>query len=297
MNNTEQLEKEIRDIKNSLSYKIGRFITFPARKTYDFIDYSFLSKNRLFTHYVEILNTRKFLKKIHPHNKNVIYTFIIGDYDDLKDPIIISEGWDYICFTDNKKLTSNTWKLIYLDDKFFRNYPNCPKKRAMLIMIKYYKFIPKYYDIVISIGAQIILNINLNLLISKYFDINSHDLSLCLHPDRDCIYDEAEACKTFKKDRPDIIDKHIAQYLKEGYPAHNGLFMTGIIIRKNNSKSLKKMCDIWANELINGSRRDQLSLNYAIWKAKFHLSINGINPKEIIGSTPDKFLIIKSHKK
>ena len=38
MDHVEQLEKEIRDIKSSLSYKVGRLITFPARKSYDFFE-------------------------------------------------------------------------------------------------------------------------------------------------------------------------------------------------------------------------------------------------------------------
>ena len=34
-NNIQNLEQEIHNIKNSLSYKLGRLVTFPARKLYD----------------------------------------------------------------------------------------------------------------------------------------------------------------------------------------------------------------------------------------------------------------------
>ena len=33
--------------------------------------------------------------------RKVAYTYIIGNYDSLKEPSVITEGWDYICFTDD----------------------------------------------------------------------------------------------------------------------------------------------------------------------------------------------------
>ena len=52
-------------------------------------------------------------------NKNCIYTAIIGDYDNLYTPKIVTEGWDYICFTDNKKLKSDFWTIKYVPKKRF----------------------------------------------------------------------------------------------------------------------------------------------------------------------------------
>lgn len=56
MDHVEQLEKEIRYIKNSLSYKVGRLITFPARKIYDFFE-------RLFKKHT-VLHDRTNLNKV-----------------------------------------------------------------------------------------------------------------------------------------------------------------------------------------------------------------------------------------
>jgi hypothetical protein len=40
--------------------------------------------------------------------KKVIYTCIFGNYDLLRDPLIVNEKWDYICFTD-QDIKSNVW--------------------------------------------------------------------------------------------------------------------------------------------------------------------------------------------
>jgi hypothetical protein len=56
--------------------------------------------------------------------------------------------------------------------------------------------------------------------------------------------------------------------LTEGYPKNNGLFATGLIVMKNNNDNCINLFKTWSNEYVNGSRRDQLSVNYSIWKYK-----------------------------
>ena len=43
------------------------------------------------------------------NSRKVLYTFIFGDYDDLKTPSVSTEGGDYVCFTDNPRLRSEFW--------------------------------------------------------------------------------------------------------------------------------------------------------------------------------------------
>ena len=43
-------------------------------------------------------------------NNKVIYTAIIGGYDELIEPSFKPKGWDFICFSD-RPLKSKTWKV------------------------------------------------------------------------------------------------------------------------------------------------------------------------------------------
>ena len=41
-------------------------------------------------------------------NNKIIYTAIIGGYDDLFEPDFKPDGWDFVCFTD-RDFKSDTW--------------------------------------------------------------------------------------------------------------------------------------------------------------------------------------------
>ena len=55
-------------------------------------------------------------------NKIALYTCIINptatgiheNYDSLKDPAVIEDGIDYVCFTNNRKLKSEIYEMRYL---------------------------------------------------------------------------------------------------------------------------------------------------------------------------------------
>jgi hypothetical protein len=185
--------------------------------------------------------------------KKVCFTFIFGDYDDLKEPSIISEGWEYICFSDRPR-KSKTWRIIEVKKD---DLPN-PRK-ARLVLTCPFLFID--YDIALSVGGQIQVRCDLN----KYID---NEFTVLKHPDRDCVYQEAEACIKRKKDDRNTILKQIEKYRKLKYPKNHGMIATGLIIRKNTNE-INNFCLDWYEELSKHSFRDQLSFNFIAWKKGF----------------------------
>ena len=55
--------------------------------------------------------------------KICVYTCITGSYDDLQ-PVEKEEGIDYICFTNNQRLKSDFWTIIYIENKNIRSSCN-----------------------------------------------------------------------------------------------------------------------------------------------------------------------------
>ena len=53
-------------------------------------------------------------------NKICVYTCITGNYYDLKE-VNKEEGIDYFCFTNNKTISSNSWNVIYIENKELDN--------------------------------------------------------------------------------------------------------------------------------------------------------------------------------
>src|SRR6266850_4333260 len=203
-------------------------------------------------------------KRIENARRKVVYTFIFGDYDDLKSPTIITPGWDYICFTDDPTLHSDVWD-VRLSPRGRADTQLENKKYAMKHMILFHRYLDGY-NLSLSIGAQLEPNCNLDDLMREHFPATA-DMMICRHEERDCIYDEAEVCKAWVLDDPARIDAHMRRYRAIGYPAHNGLYTTRIIARWHDRPNVKAMCELWWEEYQRGSRRDQLSLNYAIWKS------------------------------
>lgn len=190
--------------------------------------------------------------------KKVIYTAIANDYDSLKEPLIISRGWDYICYTNNPHLRSIHWNIIYLPTL------NTVKQ------VRELKIVPLFdYDECIWIDGSIEIRCDLNKFVENWC---KRDLTLMKHPQRNCIYEEAIACIKRKKDDPTIINNQMQIYKANNYPENNGLVATGLIYRKFTNE-LKKFCKKWNSHVQAYSLRDQLSFNFVArsYKQKFHL--------------------------
>lgn len=194
-------------------------------------------------------------------NKKVIYTCITGGYDSLIEPKIITKGFDYVCFTDNKDMKSDVWEIRPL-----------PKETEGLSQVKkqrYVKINPHLilseYDLSIWVDGNVTIKDNLNKFLD---DILKEDCSIYVpqHPNRKCIYAESEAVIAMKKDTREIIKPQLDRYKSEGFPKDFGLLQSNIMIRKHNEKDCIKFMEEWFSEVKNGSHRDQLSFNYVQWK-------------------------------
>lgn len=202
--------------------------------------------------------------KIKPNiekNKNVVYTCISGDYDILIEPEFVTEGYDYICFTD-QPFTSNIWKIRPIPSEL--NGLTAVKKQRN-IKINTHKYLSDY-EFSVWVDANTRLTGNINEFVNKNCSKEQAVLYVGKHPNRDCIYKEGNACIGLKKDTKENIEKQLNAYRKEGFPEHYGLPQTCILLRYHNEESCKKLMETWLEQVRDYSHRDQLSFNYALWK-------------------------------
>ena len=205
---------------------------------------------------------RNFTMKKTPTNKKVVYTCITGNYDNIIEPSFITEGFDYICFTDNSGLTSVNWKIIVIND-FPEGLSNVKKQRY--VKVNAHKFVSKY-DLSIWVDGNIVIKNNLDFFLFHYCNDDSKSIFIPRHPIRDCIYVEGITCEKCGKDTAEHINPQMKRYKEEGFPEKYGLVQTNIMIRKHNSPECIKLMEEWWHEIENGSHRDQLSFNYVLWK-------------------------------
>ena len=74
------------------------------------------------------------------------------------------------------------------------------------------------------------------------------------------------------KDNPELIEKQMKKYAGEGYPPKNGLIVSGVMMRRHNEDDVKKTMEKWWEELKYGSKRDQLSFDYSVYKTKLEFN-------------------------
>lgn len=187
--------------------------------------------------------------------KIVVYSCISGVIDSFKP----EQTWgnaDWIMFTDQPAV-GGKWEVRPL---VYTEYADT-RKNARMHKTQPEKLFPNY-DYSIWIDGSMKLNITPEELIKK--NLKTGELAALTHPDRDCPYEEAEACKRLKKDSNEVIDKQMDGYINEGFMRHQGLAETKIVIRENNPV-ITVFDKLWCDEIRNRSLRDQLSFNYCAW--------------------------------
>lgn len=196
--------------------------------------------------------------KIEKLNRVVIYTALFGDYDYLIEPSKKFLGCDFVCFTDQKNLKSDIWDIRIVTD--------CDMPSNM--MNRKYKILPhRYlsdYEYSIYIDANIKVMKSPVELISKY--LNDDNFALPRHFSRNCIYQEAKECIVLQKDLRVLIVNQMKIYRQLGMPKEYGLGENNILFRRHNESLVVNIMQVWWAELNNGSRRDQLSLAFVMWR-------------------------------
>lgn len=226
------------------------------------------------------------------NNKNAIFGMTVGEYGNLKEPLVKTEGWDYILYTDNKNLKSDIWDIRPLSKEY--ESIDDPKRIAMMHRIEFYKLFERSsYENIICVHGDVLIKNDLNDFLNEYeLDDRDYDVVFMQHPERNCAYEEALIIKEVKLDHPVLVDKAVKKYKDAGYPKNNGLFATSLIVMKNNDNCIN-LFKTWSNEYVNGSRRDQLSVNYSLWKYK--KDGNNINVKVLPESALYNAKYIKSY--
>lgn len=192
--------------------------------------------------------------------KKVLFTIKFGNYDPVREPLIITKGWDYIIFTDQD-----------IESKVFEVRKVKTEGSGHLQARDYYinatKYLPEY-DFSIMTGGQIQVNCNLDEYL-KLCDLGC-DFNMMRHC-RDCIFKEAEECKKFYGEAgKKLIELQMQKYKDQGMPERNGLFAHGVIARHHN-KPVEMHERKWWQEVSNPEhvKRDQLSFMYVLWKYRY----------------------------
>jgi len=204
--------------------------------------------------------------------KICLYTCVTGNYDSLKELEQKEKNIDYYCFTNDRGLKSKTWNVIYVENDSLDDITLARK-----IKILGHEIIRKNYEISIWIDGAFVIRNSVNEFLETFCDLDNYDFAVSVHHERDTVYEEI--IEVVKRGRESLKNARRIQkfFEKENFKNNNGLYETGILVRRHNKPNVKKAMILWFSMILKYSRRDQISFPYSIEKSRLKVKPVRIN--------------------
>ena len=188
-----------------------------------------------------------------------IYTCIVGAYDDLRQPVVLEEGFDFICFVgagEKKAERDGVWEIRELPPAAAFGTPTLTARWAKMHP---HVLLPDY-------EACVWIDGNIALLDGSLFHAvrlktaSDVQYSGVPHPARDCTYAEARKCFDMKYLNAAGLLRVWLFLLLGGLPRHAGLMESNLVFRRHRDPAVVAFDELWWDRIAHLSRRDQLSL-------------------------------------
>lgn len=193
--------------------------------------------------------------------KKVIYTCLFGKYDELQQPLVVDDGFDYICFSnDFAENKVGVWEIRKLPSSL-----NLGDSR----LSRYAKLLPHrvlkeyYYSVYLDANIKIV-NVSFYDIVNKRIE-EGQRIYQVPHLISNCIYDEIRKAYFAGRVSWKEAKRHYQHLSKNHFPTKFGLFENNILLRKHNDKDVIEISEDWWKEYSNYSKRDQFCLMYVYW--------------------------------
>lgn len=190
--------------------------------------------------------------------KFLVVTSITNGKDKLIDPPEKFDNCDYFAFVD-KQYETKVW-----EQKDIYNYSSIDNHKNRR-NAKPYKIISTLlfpdYEYIIWEDGNHQLKKNPQDIIDEY---GESDFYVFKHPDRECAYEEMQACLNWRLDEPVNIQSQYNFYRQNGFPDKFGLYELSTFIFKNTHK-VKEFQLMWYEQINKFSSRDQISFPFCVW--------------------------------
>lgn len=182
-------------------------------------------------------------------NNYTVYTCIFGPYEPLKEPLVVTYGWTYLCITD-QDFKSDVWEIRKVNVYDARLTARFYKSLAFKDLSRF----------TLWVDGSFTINTDLNEFWNKYF---VSPFSCPSHPMRSDVFDEIDSAIEGQRGGLSNIEKQRERY-KETVPRNGGIITSGILLRENTVECID-LCVNWWKETSRpeSSLRDQVSFAFA----------------------------------
>lgn len=221
-------------------------------------------------------------------NNKVIYTSIVGGFDNLIQPKFVDDSFDYICFvkkgqTDTKR--QGIWQIVEIP------YDNCDNR----ILSRFPKLMP--HKVLSQYDYSLWMDGNVSINDQRLYDIINEKITSGVlysgvnHWGRDCAYDEAAGIANKVKEPLYSLARTVRFLKKQNFPKHYGLYENNVILRKHNDSTIVSFDSLWWDLFCKYAKRDQLCHPYCF--RNFGLEFDYLLPKQYCARNHPYFTYVK----
>ena len=185
----------------------------------------------------------------------VIYSAMVGGYDQILQPLEVDDRFDYVLFTNEVADPKvGVWQIrrIEYSNPIQTKIARYVKTHPELLLSEYDASL--WHDANIRIKNQSVYDRFIELIEKKVA------VASVKHMGWDCVYEELFKVLDFRYESEKTVVEWGHLLRNRDYPKHNGLIETGLLFRLHSHDDVKEMDALWWNYIENYSRRDQLSL-------------------------------------
>ena len=199
-----------------------------------------------------------------------IFTVITGNYDTIKQPLVVEEGVEYYLFTNNPGIVdAGVWKVVQIPTEQWQGRTERENNILLSRKVKMlpHKYLPVDADWSIYIDADMLIQGPLTELLK---DLREETLfAACRHSYCKSVSEEINDLKV--KGMVDVtqIENQWQRYVEWGFKDDLGISENGLLIRRHKDARVTQLMELWWKEYQNGCLRDQVSLMPCIYRTDF----------------------------
>lgn len=197
--------------------------------------------------------------------KYVIYSSIIGKYDEILQPLAVDERFDYILFSDHLPEGRNgVWQV-----RRIKYHNSIQTKIARYVKTHPEELLTEYEA---SLWHDANIRIASSIVYDRFVDLKEKEVPVASvkHTGWDCVYEELFRVLDFRYESEDMVLKWGRFLRKQDFPIHAGLIETNLLFRIHSRDDVIHMDKVWWDYIDKYSRRDQLSFLVALKDCGMH---------------------------
>ena len=200
----------------------------------------------------------------------IIYTVITGNYDTIKQPLVMEAGVEYVLFTNNPEIKdAGVWKVVQIPSE---QWQGRTEQENNILLSRKVKMLPHKY---LTEVAEWSIYIDADMVIKRPLTelLNNLHLEILFAAFRHSY------CRNVQEEIEDLVAKGMVdvtqienqwqRYVEWGFKDNMGISENGLLIRKHNDARVAQVMEMWWEEYQRGCLRDQVSLMPCMYKADF----------------------------